>query len=228
MSRRKMTARQRKNKRQNKSKNKAISVQRNRFQFLDPEMLITFKYTDEIDIGTVAGTGVSIQQFRLNSLFDPDLTNAGHQPYGFDQMAALYNRYRVLWTKWKFVVTTGSSIPLRCVCVPTNDVLATTITNLASFNHACEIPMAKTYTYGGLTCPAVNMRGSIRLHTLAGVTPREYTDDRFSALVSANPTEILLLTAAYYNPGGTAASIIAVYELEYRVVLSDPVQLVQS
>lgn len=191
-------------------------------------MEITLKYTDEIDIGSVAATSVSLQQFRLNSIFDPDLTNAGHQPYGFDQISALYNRYRVQSTRWKFVITTGSSIPLRCVCVPTNDVLATTITNLATFNHACEVPLAKTYTYGGLGAPAVKMQGSMQLHMLAGVTAKEYTDDRFSALVSANPSEILLLTAAYYNPGGSAASIIAVYELEYRVILMDPVQLAQS
>jgi len=28
-------------------------------------------------------------------LFDPDYTSTGHQPYGFDQMAGLYNHYTV-------------------------------------------------------------------------------------------------------------------------------------
>jgi len=35
------------------------------------------------------------QVFRLNSLFDPDLTGTGHQPYGFDTLASLYYRYKV-------------------------------------------------------------------------------------------------------------------------------------
>ena len=35
----------------------------------------------------------------MNSLFDPDQTGTGHQPYYFDQFAALYNRYTVLGSK---------------------------------------------------------------------------------------------------------------------------------
>lgn len=34
--------------------------------------------------------------YRLNSMHDPDKTYAGHQPYGFDQLAAIYNRYKVV------------------------------------------------------------------------------------------------------------------------------------
>lgn len=33
--------------------------------------------------------------FRLNSLFDPDFTYTGHQPYGFDQLASIYGQYVV-------------------------------------------------------------------------------------------------------------------------------------
>lgn len=35
------------------------------------------------------------QKWRINSMFDPDITNVGHQPRGFDQMSALYQRYMV-------------------------------------------------------------------------------------------------------------------------------------
>jgi len=35
--------------------------------------------------------------FRLNSMYDPEFGVGGHQPYGRDQMAAIYNRYKV----WK-------------------------------------------------------------------------------------------------------------------------------
>lgn len=33
--------------------------------------------------------------FRGNSVFDPDFTGSGHQPLGYDQWSAFYNRYRV-------------------------------------------------------------------------------------------------------------------------------------
>jgi len=46
---------------------------------------------------TTAGnlsTGV-LQRFRLNSLYDPDVTNTGHQPYQYDQLTAVYLYYLV-------------------------------------------------------------------------------------------------------------------------------------
>lgn len=36
--------------------------------------------------------------YRLNSLYDFDLSGTGNQPVGFDQWSAFYNKYRVLST----------------------------------------------------------------------------------------------------------------------------------
>ena len=35
----------------------------------------------------------------MNSLFDPDFTGTGHQPYYFDQFATIYQRYTVIGSK---------------------------------------------------------------------------------------------------------------------------------
>lgn len=43
-------------------------------------------------VGGIAADAV----FRLNSLYDPDLTGVGHQPAGFDQIMALYKYYAVV------------------------------------------------------------------------------------------------------------------------------------
>ncbi len=48
------------------------------------------------DFTDSTGTFAISQQFRMNSLFDPDLTGGGHQPMGFDQWAGLYQSYTVL------------------------------------------------------------------------------------------------------------------------------------
>lgn len=45
--------------------------------------------------------------FRANSGYDPDLTGTGHQPYGWDQYAALYDQYVV--EKSRITVTCMSS-----------------------------------------------------------------------------------------------------------------------
>jgi len=44
----------------------------------------------------VLATSVTTTTFRFNSLFDPDATLGGHQPYGFDQWMAIYQRFTVI------------------------------------------------------------------------------------------------------------------------------------
>ena len=54
--------------------------------------LTYFKQT----LPTTDGAGIRTDnKMRLNSCFDPDESGAGHQPYGFDQFAAVYKQYRV-------------------------------------------------------------------------------------------------------------------------------------
>jgi hypothetical protein len=45
--------------------------------------------------GYATGVATRRQVYRGNSLFDPDFTGTGGQPYNFDDWALLYNRYRV-------------------------------------------------------------------------------------------------------------------------------------
>ncbi len=54
---------------------------------------LTYSTAFSIDITTVPVW----HAFRANGMFDPDLTGAGHQPLGFDQMMVLYNKFAVLW-----------------------------------------------------------------------------------------------------------------------------------
>jgi len=56
-------------------------------------LTLRLKYADNIQ-SSVAG-GVHSQMYRLNSLFDPDKTNVGHQAYFRDQIIALYNEYQI-------------------------------------------------------------------------------------------------------------------------------------
>ena len=74
-----------------------VSVPRGIFGFPD-EFITTIRYVDVYTL-TSASNGIAKQYMRMNSLFDPDQTGTGHQPYYFDQFAALYNRYTVLGSK---------------------------------------------------------------------------------------------------------------------------------
>jgi len=51
-------------------------------------------YSTEITMDAGSGS-YSTYCFRANSLFDPDFTGGGHQPYGHDQLMEFYNYNRV-------------------------------------------------------------------------------------------------------------------------------------
>lgn len=72
------------------------------------ERVVTLPYVDsgQFSSGT---TTVSKNQFRMNSVFDPDYTATGHQPYGFDQWKVLYNHYVVEACTAEVVLTTTAT-----------------------------------------------------------------------------------------------------------------------
>lgn len=48
-------------------------------------------------------------KFSLNGMYDPNISGVGHQPYLFDEMNALYNKYTVLGCKVTVVLRPGST-----------------------------------------------------------------------------------------------------------------------
>lgn len=56
------------------------------------------RYSDVRILTSTLG-GVATYVMRMNSLFDPDFTSIGHQPYYFDQLSGIYDRYSVVKSK---------------------------------------------------------------------------------------------------------------------------------
>lgn len=194
--------------------------------FLNPHKYVEFKYNDVFSYTLTTVTG-SNQIMRLNSIFDPDLTGTGHQPYGYDQLAALYNRYRVLSCKWK-VTFHAESLGFYICVVPSNGNLATAVTNAASFTLAGESPRSVCKAQG-TGASAITISSRIHLNNLNGVTRTEYlADDRFEAQIGANPSELIVLNICTYNPSGSSVAIDFMLEMVYYVDLHDPIFQAQS
>lgn len=181
----------------------------------------TLKYSE-----TIQRTGLSTYDyvFRLNSLFDPNLTGGGHQPKGFDQLVTLYQRYRVYRARYHvWFYNTTSAIPIHCVCVPTNAATAYT-----DAGDAIEAAYSK---HGVATIyQRVMLRGEVDLAQLNGKSHAAYAaDDTTQALVTTNPAEALDLHCFMeaFDGSTTVIAYIAV-TIEYDVEFSDPVQLGQS
>lgn len=70
--------------------------------------LVKLRYCDNI---TIKETTLSQANylFSCNSLYDPNTTGTGHQPYGFDQWGTVYNHYEVLGCKITLLVSIAGS-----------------------------------------------------------------------------------------------------------------------
>lgn len=79
------------------------------------KLFTKLKYSSTNCILDVAGGTATRKQFRLNSLFDPDLSGVGHQPFRFDQFVAMgYNNYVVHAVKVLIIPQFSTSAASGC------------------------------------------------------------------------------------------------------------------
>lgn len=169
-------------------------------------------------------TGVVLnQQFRLNSIHDPNLSGTGHQPYAHDTYATLYNQYRVYKYSYaiKFPVATS---PYIVSVTPQNHANAPT-----TIDEITERPRTITrHVSPGQAGPTIH--GHIYLPRVLGNTSAQYKANEFtSAIFGGNPSEAMTLNVAYFQNTGSNLSLPSVvYTMTYHAELYDPIDLAQS
>jgi len=169
----------------------------------------TLKYSDVVVMATSVGTGFVTYALRANSLFDPDYSGAGHQPLRFDQLAAMFNAYRVRSARIKVTFsvgevgsTTSALGPWRCTISKsrTNYTLPGTGTDYAT--HA-EMEGAQT---GVLTTQQhLTLYQTYKWEDL-GFNNIEETN----ANVTVDPTNVMPWIISVYNQGNVAATNVLV------------------
>lgn len=190
---------------------------------ITPRYITRLHYaTQDIVLVSTAGS-LADYSFRLNSLFDPDLTGIGHQPMGRDQLAQFYNRYRVFAASWK-VTTFPMASAGSLIILPSNDansLTGTVATTIMEQGRAAVYPLS-------VTDNSVHV-GRINLADLTGVSPATYkSDDRFAADMASNPVEALVLHVMQFAAVGANANLVVNVELTMHAELFDPIDLMAS
>ncbi len=169
----------------------------------------------------INSAAVSRQEFSGNSLFDPNFTGTGAQPEYFDQLAALYNRYRVYGSAVQVTLlpfnSAGSqtNVPADVVLVPTAQSLAA-----ATIETAAALPRAQFRTStGNMSYENQTMFASASTHDILGVKDVEGAD-RLQALVTASPSEqwlwaIVAKTGSDVNTTSLYINIRITYDCEF-------------
>lgn len=156
---------------------------------------------------------------NLNSLYDPNRTGGGHQPYGFDTLASLYGRYRVISCGWRIQAPTSGLQIVQVGAVPSNNLLS-----IGNWATVAENPRAKYIIQlpgGG----AQTLKGKVYMPSLMGRNKSQYmADDNYQAVVTSNPNELAILNI--FTGTGTGQPMVQQYlsfVLEYTVEFFDVV-----
>jgi hypothetical protein len=160
--------------------------------------------------------------FAGNDIFDPDVTSSGHQPMGFDQLMALYQRFRVHSSLIRVGLVYQSTGCQFGTC-PSN--ATTTPSNL---NNLMESPYAKWLTtYNGIGIDA-KIIDHMQTKEIVGIKSID-EDDQFAGTSTASPARLWywILHAETFDTN-TTGSMRLNFSIEYDVELFSRINLGQS
>lgn len=183
-----------------------------------PDKLITKLHYS--DVGTITCTsGVQSQYvYRLNSIFDPDLTGTGHQPMFRDQFNTVYNQYAVISSKIKYTVINTTATMAMVVGQANDDngsISAAFLDNLEKphgFNTVLTIPSgsrSQTVFYNTFDCKRD-----------LGIDP--YASQTYKTSTASNPVEGYnnALWAIPFD-GATTGTLQFLVSIEYIVMFTE-------
>lgn len=154
------------------------------------------------------GSGLATYQYQFrSSANDPDYTGTGHQPYGYDQLGALYTKARVL--KQKFTIWARSRDVQGCVITITNAPSTTLPSGIGAVEQGAKFRMITTDD------------GCVKfIHTTypwlaLGMTKKQYIDDdNVVANIGSNPNAFALTNISFIFQ-----SALAVTGVEFVVMI---------
>ena len=201
---------------------RSLTVPRVRPSFGPSSVRRTLRYATGVKNTTGAGT-LGITYFRAIGLFDPTFAVGGHQPMGFDQYMAMYQKYTVLGSKitFEFIV---QSVP-QAVGI---QLIKGTATSYADYAQITENGMSVVKIVPSLSavCQTVVLEQKTSV-TFGDVDVLD--DPELSGTVSADPVETLLFGVFSQDVDSTSVAICqGMVVIEYDVLFTTPLQLAQS
>jgi hypothetical protein len=176
-----------------------------------PRRFYELTYSNNLQVTSATfNTFGTAQTYRLNSLFDPDVTGGGTQPYGFDTLATIYKQYKVHRVRIMIEIInldatyTGS---LLCCLVPSTVTVPTLAA--ANIDAFLDKPFCHSINLGTSNTQVYKIVQEMGIHELDGITLSQLRNDisLYSALVTANPTNVPQLTFALASTTGTNFSV---------------------
>ncbi len=106
----------------------------------DTHLRVSTRY---VDAQTFTAAAFPIRRlYRPWMLYDIDLTGVGHQPFGFDSLSTMFNRYITVKVSWELTIKNTNAHPLTVVA----NLNGSESTNTQSLQFLLEQPKNVTAT----------------------------------------------------------------------------------
>jgi hypothetical protein len=194
-----------------------------------PDRFYTSLNYNQLNAITTAGIGVpSLQSFRINSIFDPDLTGVGHQPLGHDEFTPFYTKYTVTGVRYTVTFSNQSTTDYADVAV----VLRPNTNGYGLMSTVLESSYCRSAVIGPETGTGniKKISGAITVAKIRGVPESKVINDNdYSALIGATPALQPTLQIYVENQNTAVAITVNVRtDITYFVQLFDRRVITQS
>lgn len=180
----------------------------------------TLRYQDMMATMTVT-TGIGSYQWSCNGCYDPNITQAGHQPYYFDQLMNVYDHYTVEYSK-----ITVKFQSLADAIFNVNLLIEDDTTFSTALSHPQERSGAKNATWHNLVddSPTITMDWTAK----QAFGPSILDDKDMQGTSTSNPTEQQYYTVIAYEPLASSSTMYMNAFIEYTVVFDELSSLADS
>lgn len=186
--------------------------------------------TYNMSSGTTGLLGTE-QVMNLNSLYDPDQSGIGHQPYGHDELALLYKVYKVTAVQFTLVITNPSSDGVVVAARVSPPLGAQSLTGQTGYA-AAEQPMTVTRMINNTGSQVRVIKQYFPMAQIIGVTPLQFKaafNNSYTAAFGANPGFMPTLRFAIGDTTGNAGTTCTIQcNITYYVQCSERAPLSQS
>lgn len=177
------------------------------------------RYSDNILLAPTAGTPAP-NLFRCNSIFDPDFTNIGHQPYGHDTYATIYNQYKVVSSTITMtpVSSSSGSNGVYGICLTDDSTVS------SDYNTVKEMKGTKM-------APITQVGSGAKSVTNYFSKYQQFANNQLAdSVFGANPTQQSFFHCWYEGPDDSTAptSVRFLISISYIVEMWDLKQLIGS
>lgn len=190
-----------------------------------PYRYLKFQYVNNLSF--TAATGLGIQRYSLNNMFDMNNSGGGHQPKGYDEWSVFYQRYIVYGVAIEArLLSTGETgtvgmLPHTEATAPTTSSTPQSVME----NNGCMYRMVPSNN----TRPVI-FKKYYAINKVVGIPKMKLMlDDAYSSLTSGGPLDI-----AYVSIWGQALDELSNFTVQGRVRLTiyakmfDPKVVAQS